>query len=392
MSISHQTIAIGPFPPATFAVGAIDGIDAAVAATGARDVLLVTDRGLSETPLPARIAGLLADSGRQVSIFAGVRPNPTTSDVDEGARQARTLAPGSGLPAAVVSLGGGSALDAAKAIALAATNSVPADALGWGSTGLAPALPIVAVPTTSGTGAECNDFGVITDSASHRKVYPGGPSCLARKVILDPALTVSLPARPTAAAGFDCLTHAIESYLSSNANPWADALDLQVVRLVQANLRRAVTDGGDLEARAGLMLAAHTAGQAMSTTGLGLVHGLAHPLGGRFDLPHGVALALVAGGALRFNRPSRLPQLAQLASALDVSSPSASDARNADASIAAMEQLAADLGLSGRLSDHAIKADDLPELAADTLIDPVLANTPRPPTEDDLLRILRDSL
>jgi alcohol dehydrogenase len=180
--------------------------------------------------------------------------------------------------------------------------------------------------------------------------------------------------------------------LSVHANAWADGLDLQVVRLVSANLRRAVADGDDLEARAGLLLAAHTAGQAMSTTGLGLVHGLAHPLGGRFDLPHGVALALVAGGSLRFNRPARVQRLASLASALGVASPGASASRNADAAIAAVEQLVADVGLSGRLSDHAIRPEDLPELAADTLIDPVLANTPRPPTEDDLLAILRESL
>lgn len=386
--VSGQQISVGPFPPTTFAVGAIDTLADAVAALGAREVLVVTDRGLAQTPLPGHITERLHGPLDRVEVFSGVHPNPTTDDVDAGGKVARNLGP----RASVVSLGGGSALDAAKAIALVATNDVPAAELGWGTQGLAPAMPIVAVPTTSGTGAECNDFGVVTNSATHRKCYLGGPTCLAHRVILDPALTLTLPARPTAAAGIDCLTHAVESFLSARANAWADGLDLQAVGLVVANLRRAVADGADLEARSGLLLAAHTAGRAMSTTGLGIVHGLAHPLGGRFDLPHGVALALVLGESLRFNRPEREPRLAQLADALGVARPGFSDQRNADASIDAIEELVADVGLHGRLGEHGIAADDLPTLAADTLDDPVLANTPRQPSADDLLQILHATL
>ena len=384
MTTDIPTIAIGPFPPATFAVGAIDGLPDAVAATGSHTAVIVTDAGLAGTLLPDRIADQLRAAGLRVAVFAGVHPNPTTDDVDAGGAAVRAH----GVGTAVVALGGGSALDAAKGIALTATNDRPAATLTWGAAGLAPALPIVAVPTTSGTGAECNDFGVVTDVATHRKCYLGGPSCLARSVLLDPALTTSLPPGATAASGIDAITHAVESFLSVRANAWADGLDRQVVRLVSANLRRAVADGADLAARTHLLLAAHTAGQAMSTTGLGVVHGVAHPLGGRFDLPHGVALALVLGKCLRFNRSVRIGRLALLAEPLGVADSAGSDDRNADAAIAAIEQLVADVGLRGTLGRHGIGRDDLPDLVTDTLADPVLANTPRRADAADIHAIL----
>ena len=388
LDLAKQTIGIGPFPPATFAVGAIETLADRVRETGAARAAIVTDRGLLATPLPQSVADRLWIAGLEAEVFGEVNPNPTTVNVDAGAAAVRS----SGVRTAVVSLGGGSALDAAKAIALAAANRVAAADLGWGTAGLNPALPIIAVPTTSGTGAECNDFGVVTDADSHRKCYVGGPSCLAHSVILDPALTVTLPPAATAASGVDCLTHAVESFLSIRANAWADGLDLQVVRLVSGFLRRAVDEGADLEARSHLLLAAHTAGQAMSTTGLGIVHGVAHPLGGRFDVPHGAALAMVLGTCLRFNRAERVERLARLAEPLGVSDASASDERNADAAIDAIERLVADVRLDKRLGSFGITEADLPQLVQDALADAVMANTPRPARAEDVHAILAAAL
>jgi alcohol dehydrogenase len=386
--IVNQTITIGPFPIATFAVGAAEALPHAVRATGAGNAAVVTDRGLRLTPLPGDIANRLRLAGLRAEVFDGVHPNPTTDDLDRGGRLVRGL----GEATAIVSLGGGSALDAAKGIALSATNDRPATELTWGAEGLRPALPIVAVPTTAGTGAECNDFGVVTDAATHRKFYVGGPGCLARTVLLDPRLTLTLPPGATAATGIDCLTHAVESFLSVRANAWADGLDLQVVRLVSGYLRRAVTDGTDLEARAHLLLAAHTAGLAMSTTGLGIVHGVAHPLGGRFDVPHGAALAVVLDPCLKFNRPVRVSRLARLAEPLGVEDPRASDERNADAAIEAIGELVTDVRLQGRLAAFGITAEDVPQLVEDTLADAVMANTPRPAGADDVRDILLHAL
>jgi alcohol dehydrogenase len=380
-------IEIGPYPAATFAAGAVEQLPRLVRTIGARKVVLVSDRGLVATPLPEQTSALLRKNGLAVEVFAEVHPNPTIDDVDAGGAFVRAAG-----AETVISLGGGSALDAAKAIALAAVNDRPAAELVWStedSAEVAPALPIVAIPTTSGTGSECNDLGVITDPRQQRKCYLGGPTCLARYALLDPALTLSLPPRATAAAGIDCLTHAVESFLSARPNPWADGLDLQAVRLVAENLRRAVSSGGDLTARANLMLAAHTAGLAMRTTGLGVVHGVGHSLGGRFDLPHGQALALVLGECLRFNRAVREERLARLAEPLGVADARKSLAHNAEAAIAAVEQLVADVELAGRLREFGISEGDLPDLVADTLADGVLANTPRAVSAADVTGILR---
>ncbi len=378
--------AVGPFPVIRFGIGSVSELPGAVRATGAESVLVVTDRGLADSAVLADLITLLGEAGIAVQTFAGVHPNPTTDDIAAGAAAARSAS-----AAAVVSLGGGSAMDAAKGIALAAATGLTGTGLAWGSTA-EPGLPIIAVPTTSGTGAECNDFGVITDVASHRKFYVGGPSCLARTAILDPALTISLPPGPTAASGMDCLTHAIESYLSIRANPWADGLDLQVVSLVSGYLRRAVRDGGDLVARSHLLLAANTAGQAMSTTGLGIVHGIGHPLGGRHDVPHGVALSLIIRECLMFSLPVRAERLARLALALGVDSGAASAARNAEAAIAAVQQLAVDAGMPSSLSTFGVTASDLDQLAVDALADPVMVNTPRQPTALDVTSILAAAL
>ncbi|MGW4399352.1 iron-containing alcohol dehydrogenase family protein [Amycolatopsis nivea] len=380
-------VEIGPYPAATFAAGAIEQLPRLVRAIGARKIVLVSDRGLVATPFPEQAVQLVRQEGLSVEVFSEVHPNPTTDDVDAGGAFVRAAE-----AQAVISLGGGSALDAAKAIALAAVNDRPAAELTWSTEAAAdrvPALPIVAIPTTSGTGSECNDLGVITDPRHQRKCYLGGPACLARYALLDPALTLSLPPRATAAAGIDCLTHAVESFLSARPNPWADGLDLQAVRLVAENLRRAVSAGEDLAARANLMLAAHTAGQAMRTTGLGVVHGIGHSLGGRFDLPHGQALALVLAECLRFNRAVREDRLARLAEPLGVADARKSVAHNADAAIAAIERLVAEVELAGRLREFGIGEGDLPDLVADTVADGVLANTPREVSAADVTGILR---
>jgi alcohol dehydrogenase len=292
-----------------------------------------------------------------------------------------------------VTVGGGSALDAAKGIALAATNPGPDTDLTWGvGGGRRAALPIICVPTTSGTGSEVNDYGVVTDELRHRKFYVGDPSCLASAVFLDPVLTLTLPAAPTAACGLDCLTHAVESFTSVRANPWADTLDLRVIETVRRWLPRAVADGSDLRARSAMLLAAHMAGQAMSTTGLGIVHAIGHPLGARHGIPHGTALALVLAPCLRFNEPVSRARLARIAGALGADDAGGSERRNAAAAIEAAQKLIHTVGAAGRLRDHGITREHLPAIADDTLVDPVLDNTPRRPTTADVQSILEEVL
>jgi alcohol dehydrogenase len=354
------------------------------------------------------VTDILADAGIASHVFTGVHPIPTTDDLAAGAEAVAEAAAGAALvaeaatvaatlkasapiaapsvpltPAApqitLVAVGGGSPIDAAKGIALAAVNP---------RHGQAPALPIVAVPTTAGTGAETSAFGMVTDPAAHRTFYVGHPSSMPAAAILDPVLTVDLPPAATAAAGLDALTHALESYLSLHPNPWSDGIALQAIRMIAANLPQACDDGTDLAARSQLLLAAHLAGMAMASTGLGVCHAIGHSLAGRRDIAHGVALALLLPGVLRFNLPVRTRRLAEAAFALGVGDTHQAEGRNAAAAIDAVAALRDRVGLTAAIADFGVTEADFAQIAADTLADEALLTTPRPPTPDDIGVIL----
>jgi alcohol dehydrogenase len=186
----------------------------------------------------------------------------------------------------------------------------------------------------------------------------------------------------------DALTHALESSMSRRANPWSDGIARQVIRMVGAHLPRAVQDGADREARAQMLLAAHLAGVGMATTGLGVCHAIGHALGGRFGIPHGVALTMVLPAVLRFNRPACADRLADVAFALGAGDTAHSTDWNATAAIEAISALAAAAGMIHRLSDFGITPADFDQIAADALDDEVLANTPRMPTGSDIREML----
>jgi alcohol dehydrogenase len=432
-------------PLAHFGPGALARLPEAVRAAGAGAVLIVTDATLAATPVIPQVAGTLEAAGIPLRVFTGVHPNPTTDDIAAGAdavpflsgehqtvtvttsssappfTSTRTFtAPSasartrgftsatssvtsassvevtvshSGAPArvALVAVGGGSPIDAAKGIALAAVNPQRGRDLDYRNDFAVPALPLIAIPTTAGTGAETNAFGVVTDPAAHRKFYVGHASALPAAVILDPALTLGLPPAVTAATGMDALTHATESYLSARPNPYSAGVALQVIRMVARYLPAAVADGRDLEARSQLLLAAHMAGLAMAGTGLGIVHAIGHSLGGRWNIAHGVALTMILPDCLRFSRPARTGQLADVAFALGAGDTSAPADRNATAAIEAVTALRGQVGLTSRLADHGITEADYGQIAADALADEVLANTPRQPTAADITEILAAS-
>jgi alcohol dehydrogenase len=398
MSVLEEFV-ITPEPTAHFGVGAIEKLPGIVRATGADAVVVVTDEALAAT----RVTDILADAGIASHVFTGVHPIPTTDDLAAGAEAVAEAAAGAALvaeaatvaatlkasapiaapsvpltPAApqitLVAVGGGSPIDAAKGIALAAVNP---------RHGQAPALPIVAVPTTAGTGAETSAFGMVTDPAAHRTFYVGHPSSMPAAAILDPVLTVDLPPAATAAAGLDALTHALESYLSLHPNPWSDGIALQAIRMIGANLPQACDDGTDLAARSQLLLAAHLAGMAMASTGLGVCHAIGHSLAGRRDIAHGVALALLLPGVLRFNLPVRTRRLAEAAFALGVGDTHQAEGRNAAAAIDAVAALRDRVGLTAAIADFGVTEADFAQIAADTLADEALLTTPRPPTPDD---------
>jgi len=386
-AIAGTEIAITPTPSAYFGSGAVGKLPGLLAGTGSDATVVVTDAALGATPVVASVTSVLAAAGIPVTVFSGVHPNPTTGDLAAGA-DAAAAAGRAGARVALVAVGGGSPIDAAKGIALAAVNPQRGRDLDYRGQFTRRALPLVAIPTTAGTGAETNAFGVVTDEQTHRKFYVGHASSLPVAAILDPDLTAGLPPAATAATGMDALTHALESYLSIRANPWSDGIALQVIRMIAAHLPRAYADGGDREARAQMLLAAHMAGIGMATTGLGLCHAIGHAIGGRFGVAHGVALTTVLPQVLRFSGPACTERLAGVAFALGAGDAARDTAWNAGAAVDAVAGLAGRVGLARPLASLGITSANFGQIAADALDDEVLANTPRQPTAADINSIL----
>jgi alcohol dehydrogenase len=384
MELARTRLSISPTPTAHFGAGTIESLGAVVSAMGCPASVIITDKGLAGTPVVGAVLAALDAAGLAVEVFSGVHANPTTHDIAAGADAVAGLS----ARVALVAVGGGSSIDAAKGIALAAVNPQRGRDLDYRSEFAVPALPIVAIPTTAGTGAETNSFGVVTDPDSRRKFYVGHASTMPAAAILDPELTVGLPTATTAATGLDVLTHAIESYLSVRANPWADAIALGVIKMVSDNLPRACSDGADLEARAAMLLAAHMAGIGMATTGLGLVHAIGHALGGRYDLAHGASLAVVLPDVLRFSVAARGDKIAATAFALGVGRGDRDYAWNAAAAIDAVAALRAEIGLAGLAAAIEASATDLDAITAAALDDEVLANAPRQPSAAQIGQIL----
>lgn len=382
-------LVVSATPAAHFGAGSIAKLPALVAAVGADMALVVTDQGLADSPVVGAVTDLLAAAQVPVAVFSGVHQNPTTADVAAGAA---ALAGPAGRRPVVLAVGGGSPIDAAKGIALAAVNPQRGRALDYRSGFAVPALPLIAIPTTAGTGAETNAFGVVTDMSSRRKFYVGHASTMPAAAILDPDLTVGLPPGATAATGMDALTHAIESYLSVRANPWSAGIALQVIRMVREFLPRAVADGRDAEARGQMLLAAHMAGVAMASTGLGACHAIGHALGGRYDMAHGVALTMVLPHVLAFCLPESADRLADIAFGLGAGDTAAPADGNAVAAVHAVAELAESIGMKDRLADFGIGTADFERIAADALEDEVITNAPRRPAAEDICGMLTRAL
>lgn len=371
-----------------FGRGSIADLPALVREIGGPDAraFIVSDPGVVASGVVATVEAALDAVRVEHGLFGTVEPNPGTTVVELGGEALRAF----GLAnAVVVPVGGGSSMDTAKALSLFAVNAVRAADLGYDDPGLLPGRPLVAVPTTAGTGAENNSFGVITDEASRRKAYIGHPSLLPQATILDPELTVGLPPAATAATGIDAMTHSLESLLSRNPNPFAEAIALAVVRTVGEWLPRAVADGTDIEARSRLLVAAHLAGLGQASgTGVGLVHALGHAIGTRGRLAHGTALATVLPEVLAFDIPVRSRELALVGVALGVASPGDTPETAARSAIERIDALLRSVGQRRSLLDLGVGADLLPVIVQDCLDDPAIANTPRLPTADEAATIL----
>ncbi|OZM74631.1 methanol dehydrogenase [Amycolatopsis antarctica] len=378
---AEQRLSIDAGGRTEFGAGLVTAIPEFVAQAGDQRALVVTDAGLLAVGIVDRVTAALTRAGMEHLVHADIGANPSTDEVDRGAEVARSFG-----RAAVVAVGGGSPLDAAKAISLLAGNPGATAAGIGGEADPAAGWPLIAVPTTSGTGAETNGFGVIEDACARRKVYIGHSSVRPRVAVLDPELTIGLPAHVTAATGIDALVHGVESLASRGANVVSAAYAARAVTVLGHWLPAVHRDGRDLEARAQVMLGAHLAGRALTISGLGLVHGIGHALTAHTGTPHGVALAAVLDRVLEFNAPAAAAAFEETARALRVAP---SDVDWTGAALAAVREIGGTLGVARPLRALGATADLLPRIAESAVADPVTGNNPRAVTVADVLAILR---
>ena len=367
-------------------IGCLDEAMTAIRNYGFRKALIVTDTGLAKAGVATRIAEMLAMQDIDSVVFDGAKPNPSVANVEQGLEVLRQ-----GRCDFVISLGGGSPHDCAKGIALCATNGGSIRDYEGVDRSAKPQLPLIAINTTAGTASEMTRFCIITDEARHVKMAIVDRNVTPLLSVNDPALMVAMPKGLTAATGMDALTHAVEAYVSTAANPITDACAIKAIELISANLRAAVSEGHDLQARENMAYAQFLAGMAFNNASLGYVHAMAHQLGGLYDLPHGVCNAVLLPHVQSFNAvvcPQRLKDVAQ-ALGVDVSGLSAEE--GAQAAIGAIRVLAKDVEIPAGLRELGAKLPDIPLLASNALKDACGLTNPRPADQRQIEEIFRNA-
>ena len=364
-----------------FGNGSIKTLAAHVQRIGAKRALIVCDPGVVKAGIAEKVRKVLEDAGVPAAIFDRVDPNPVLKNVVEGVAAFRSHGAD-----VIVSVGGGSPLDAGKLIALKVTHERPLeeydDAIGGDAHITANVPPIINVPTTAGTGSEVGRSGVITLEATGRKTVIFSPFLLAKAAILDPELTVSMPPRVTAATGFDALTHCIEAYLSNGDHPMADGIALAGIELSAKHLPRAVEAGADLVAR-GAMMKAAMMGAVAFQKGLGVCHSLAHPLSSEKNLHHGLANALCLPAVCDFNNHAVPDRIERVRRTVDLTATSLSNALRA---------LREKIGLPSGLAAEGITKADIPKLADKAMEDACHRSNPRTCTREDMVKLYELSL
>ena len=349
---------------------------------GARP-MVVLDRNLAAAGFRDKISDILNKEKLKFTLFDRVEAEPPLELADEGAGIARK-----GKCDIVVGIGGGSAMDVAKAIAVLAANRGKAtDYLGLNKVP-GPGLPKIMIPTTAGTGSEVTFTAVFIRRDLKKKEGMNSPYLYPDMAVLDPLLTVSLPPNPTATTGIDALCHAVESYTSINASPMSELFSLEAISLIASNLRTSVHDGSNVTAREQMLLGSLYAGLGLANAGVTAVHSLSYPLGGKYGVPHGLANTVMLPAVMTFNLPATLEKFAVMAQAMGEVIDGLSPREAASLTVKAVETLIKDCGIHTKLKDLDIPEKDFPELAgaAMTVARP-LENNPRKVTLEDAIKI-----
>jgi alcohol dehydrogenase class IV len=371
MSASNSTTPVATWTyPTTirFGVGRIAEIGEACQAAGIRRPLLVTDRGLAGLPITLHTLELMEAAGLGAGLFSEVDPNPDEANLAAGLEAYRA-----GGHDGVIAFGGGSGLDTGKVIAFMSGQTRPVwdfEDIGdwWTRADVEGIAPIVAVPTTAGTGSEVGRAGLITDSSTHLKKIVFHPQMLPSQVICDPALTVGMPPAITAGTGMDALSHVLEAYCSPHFHPMSQGIALEGMRLILEHLPRAYADGSDLAARAQMMAAA-TMGAVAFQKGLGAVHAISHTVGALHGTHHGTTNAVIMPAVLAFNRAEVEERIDRAAAYLGI-------AGGFDGFLARLVTLRDELGIPSGLQGLGVPAEDLDRLTELALQDPSVGGNP----------------
>lgn len=367
-----------------FGSGARKELKNEIARRGFRKAFIVADKDLIKFGTVDMVT--LELGGIPYEIFSEFKANPTVKNVKDGVK-----AFGASGADFIIAVGGGSAIDTSKGVAIVANNPEFADVVSL--EGVADTknkcVPIIALPTTAGTAAEVTINYVITDEETGRKMVCVDPNDIPVLAIVDAELMATMPKGLTAATGMDALTHAIEGYITKGAWELSDMFEIKAIELIAENLRAATANGKDMNARENMALAQYVAGMAFSNVGLGCVHSMAHPLGARFDIPHGVANALLLPIVMEYNMPAAIDKYCEIAKAMGVDVSGMTREEGAAAAVDAVKKLSLDLGIPQKLRDIDIPENALEQLSKDAFADVCTGGNPREITEKDILELYR---
>ena len=371
-----------------FGAGAIKEIVTEVQGRGCKKVMVVTDKDLMKFKVATKVTELLEANKIDFEVYDHIKPNPTIENVQEGVEFCKKC--GADI---IVAIGGGSAIDTSKAIAIIMTNPEFADvrSLEGASPTKNKALPIIAVSTTSGTAAEVTINYVITDTEKHRKFVCADPHDIPAVAIIDPDMCASMPKGLCASTGMDALVHAIEGYITKGAWELTDMMHITAIGVISKWLRKSVT--GDHEARGEMALGQYMAGMGFSNVGLGIDHSMAHPLSAVYDIPHGMACAILLASVRKFNAPATGERYREIARAMGVSGvDDMTQEEYRKAAIDAVAQLAKDVGIPEHLSELGVKEKDLDFLAESAMADACTPGNPRDVTKEQIIDIYKSIL
>ena len=372
-----------------FGAGARKELPAVMERMGLKKALVCTDKGLLKVGTAQKVTEVLDEAGIAYEIYSEIKPNPTVTNVKQGI-QAFADAKAD----CIIAIGGGSSMDTAKGIGIVTNNPEFSDIVSL--EGVAPtkkkSVPIIALPTTAGTGAEVTINYVIIDEERQAKMVCVDPNDIPAVAIVDPELMYSLPKGLTAATGMDALTHAIEGYITKGAWVMSDMYELQAIKMIAENLPLAVEEPTNPVGREGMALAQYIAAQAFSNVGLGLVHGMAHPMGSLHDVPHGVANALLLPTIMEFNMPKCIEKFGVIARTMGVDTTGMTAEQAAQAAVDAVKALSIRVGIPQTLGELGIKEEDIPALAAQAITDVCTPGNPRDVTEAEIIELYKKVL